>query len=659
MAPSDMVAPEVRERVDERIHAQTAGDEIPSAGYSLIRKDGSTLPVDVHSRPIQFDGKAGILTVMRDITERKQAEEAQHASDARYRTLYEVASDAFLSVHVEGQIIDANVAAAELLGYTLEELKEVSALTGIMAPEVEEATMAELNRQLQERDHFLVDTLWLRKDGSRVPVAVSGKPLTVDGQNLLQLIGRDITERKQAEEALRALEDERYRRLLEVAPDGIVIVDDAGLIETVNAQMQALFGYDRKELLGRPVEMLMPERHRQLHPSHRQAYTAAPHARPMGPDLDLHGMRKDGSLFPIDVSLNTMRTADGVRVIAAVRDITERVVAERALRDSETTNRALLEAMPDMIFRMARDGTYLEFVPGSAADPVIQPAEFTGKNVRDVLPDIADDTIRTIERALDTRQTQTLEYELDYGDEVRSFESRVNASGDNEVLVIVRDVTERVSAEKTLRDSEARFSTAFHDNPVPVAIARMVDDKLIDVNDTLLTLVGLRRSEVVGHTAVELGVVMDPSVRADASAAVEQHDLIRDVPARIRKKDGEFLEILMSSTQIEVDGEACRLTTFVDITRRSRLEEDLRNMRDDLDTKVKRKMAGGNPYKLTFREFTVLHLIADGKADKEIAVDLGISIYTVHRHVSHILAKMDSPSRTDAGTRALREGLLE
>ena len=112
-------------------------------------------------------------------------------------------------------------------------------------------------------------------------------------------------------------------------------------------------------------------------------------------------------------------------------------------------------------------------------------------------------------------------------------------------------------------------------------------------------------------------------------------------------------------TQIELEGEPCLLTTNVDITKRKRLEEELQEMRDDLESKIERRMESGNPYKLTFREFTVLHLIADGKADKEIAAELGISIYTVHRHVSHILAKMDSPSRTEAGTRALREGLLD
>ena len=475
-----------------------------------------------------------------DVSEQRQAEEARQASEERYRTLYELASDAFLNVLPDGEIVDANIAAAELLGYTVDELKGLTGRDDIMAPEVIEETEQAWREQIEERGQFLVDTLWVRKDGTRVPVAVSGKPLMVGDQEQLQLIGRDITERKQAEVALRALEEERYRRLLEVAPDGIVIVDGAGVIETVNARTEELFGYGLKELIGRPVELLIPERYHERHLTHRQAYATAPSARTMGSEMDLHGLRKDGSEFPVDISLNALRTDAGISIIASIRDITDRKRAEDALRESE-----------------------------------------------------------------------------------------------------------------------ARFSTAFHDNPVPVTISKVSDGKLIDLNDAFLRMTGYRRAEVIGRTSAEIGILVNPSVRDELVAAVRERGTVRDFPVQIKKKTGELLDVLTTVTQIELEGEPCLLTTNVDITKRKRLEEELQEMRDDLESKIERRMESGNPYKLTFREFTVLHLIADGKADKEIAAELGISIYTVHRHVSHILAKMDSPSRTEAGTRALREGLLE
>ncbi len=235
----------------------------------------------------------------------------------------------------------------------------------------------------------------------------------------------------------------------------------------------------------------------------------------------------------------------------------------------------------------------------------------------------------------------------------------VRHEGQPAIISVVRDISEQRRAEESLRESEARFSTAFHDNPVPVLITRMLDGKLIDLNDAFLSMTGFRRAETTGRTNVELGMLVDPGVREAATASVRDHGTVRDFPAQIRRKTGEILDVLATMTQIELAGEPCFLATIVDITERKRLEEELQKMRDDLESKVERQLDRGNAYKLTFREFTVLHLIADGKADKEIAAELGISIYTVHRHVSTILGKMDSPSRTEAGTRALREGLLE
>ena len=236
---------------------------------------------------------------------------------------------------------------------------------------------------------------------------------------------------------------------------------------------------------------------------------------------------------------------------------------------------------------------------------------------------------------------------------------RILYDGKAALISVLRDITERKEAEEELRQSEARFSAAFHDNPVPVAISRVADGKLIDVNDAFLSLTGFRRSETIGRTTNELGLLVDSAPFIEAAEAVRERGTIPDFPGQLKKKTGEVIDVLATITQIELEGEPCLLTTIVDVTERKRLEDELQKMRGDLESKVEREMDRGNSYKLTFREFTVLHLIATGKADKEIAVELGISNYTVHRHVSHILAKMDSPSRTEAGTRALREGLLD
>jgi PAS domain S-box-containing protein len=141
--------------------------------------------------------------------------------------------------------------------------------------------------------------------------------------------------------------DSRFRQLLETAPDAMVIVNEAGQIDFVNAQTEALFGYDRSELLGQPVEMLIPERFRGNHAAHRRGFVSSPKLRPMGSGLALSGRHKDGTEVAIEVSLSPLRTANGVIVSAAIRDIRERRQMEAATKLASDRLLSAVESIQD------------------------------------------------------------------------------------------------------------------------------------------------------------------------------------------------------------------------------------------------------------------------------------------------------------------------
>ena len=122
--------------------------------------------------------------------------------------------------------------------------------------------------------------------------------------------------------------------LLESAPDGVIIVDSSGKIVSVNSQTEVLFGYRREELIGQPVELLVPARFHRIHLQHRASFSAEPHVRPMGRDLDLFGTRKDGSEFPVEISLSPLQTVHGVLICSIIRDVSARKALEAELEAS-------------------------------------------------------------------------------------------------------------------------------------------------------------------------------------------------------------------------------------------------------------------------------------------------------------------------------------
>jgi len=305
--------------------------------YALLshyrHKDGRQILTESTGLPI-IDADGKLLKwrgVDRDITARMHFQDALVESEKRIRLIIESSLSAIVIMDAYGIISDWNHPAEKIFGWTKDEAIGRRLDELIIPHRLRDAHRRGLERFLRTGSgpllNQLIEQIAIRRDGSEFPVELSISPLKLGNTYIFSGFIHDITERKRLEH--------RFRQAVESSPNAIVMVNKSGSIEMVNSQAETFFGYSRTELVGQPIEILVPERYRNAHIGFRQGYLAAPMSRPMGMGRDLYGLRKDGTEFPVEIGLSLIDSEEETLVLSTIVDITTRKTTEAAIRQAQ------------------------------------------------------------------------------------------------------------------------------------------------------------------------------------------------------------------------------------------------------------------------------------------------------------------------------------
>jgi two-component system sensor kinase FixL len=554
-----------------------------------LRKDGSTFPMDLAVSELQLEGKRLFTGIVRDISERKRAENALLDSEARTRAVLAAAVDAIITIDEQGRIESMNPASEKLFGYVESELTGHNVNLLMPTPYHEEHD-GYLQNYLRTGIKKIIgigrEVVGKRKDGSTFPMDLAVSEVQLGNRRLFTGIVRDITQRKLDESALLNSEA-RTRAVLAAAVDAIITIDERGFIDSMNPASERLFGYTAAEMAGKNVNMLMPAPYQEEHDGYLQNYLRTGIKKIIGIGREVVGKRKDGSTFPMDLAVSEVQLEGRRLFTGIVRDITSRKEAEHALLDSEARTRAVLAAAVDAIITIDQRGIIDSMNPASEKLFGYTAAEMIGKNVNMLMPapfkaehdGYLNNYLRTGEKKIIGigREVVGLRkdgstFPMDLAVSEVQLEGRLLFTG------IVRDITGRKDAEHALLDSEARTRAVLA--AAVDAIITITERGIIDsMNPASEKLFGYTEVEMIGKN---VNMLMPAPFKGEHDGYLQNY--LRTGEKKIigigrevvgLRKDGSTFPMDLAVSEVQLEGRRLFTGIVRDISGRKEAEHAL------------------------------------------------------------------------------------
>jgi PAS domain S-box-containing protein len=378
----------------------------------------------------------------------------------------------------------------------------------------------------------------------------------------------------------------KIRAMVDNVADGLITIDEQGTIVSFNPAAAAMFGYTPEEANGKNVTILIPLRLRRSHALGMQRYARTGEAVILGMDgVEISGRKRDGSEFPIHLSIREMQL-DGQRLfVGIVRDISERRNAEQEMRQVHERFHLVSKATNDVIWDLDfatgetwwNEALALRF--GYAPEHVGAGPSWWRERIH---PDERDEVLRRINEEIEEgRQYWVADYRFARADGTyahvhdRGYILRDSEGKPTRMIGAMMDITDHKMAEDLLRQSETRFSKVFNLSPVGIAITRVADGRFIDANEAMMQTLGYQREELIGNTSLAINFWEVPAHRAAVIERLERNGSVRDAEIQARTSAGESIDLLISFDLVELSGEPCLFCFLTDITQRKRAEQAL------------------------------------------------------------------------------------